>query len=81
MKKISDVYIKKDYLILIIYVDGEKRMFDVGELLQYPMFKSLLDYTIFKTIKVSIDKITIEWENGVDLSPEDLYENSIVINK
>ena len=43
--------------------------------LKYECFKELKNYEIFK--KVHPRGVTIEWENGVDVNPDDLYYNSI----
>ena len=60
--KAIDVKILDNYEIEILFDNQEKRIFDVK-----PYFK-------FKKVKVS--GLSIEWENGADICPDELYNNS-----
>lgn len=42
------------------------------QFLDFGVFKRLKDYNAFKKVRVSFD--TIEWESGIDLDPEFVYE-------
>lgn len=42
-------------------------------------YKRLKEYEYFKKVKISETGITIEWENGEDIAPENLYYNSNTI--
>ena len=41
-------------------------------ILDFGVFQQIKDYDAFKRVRVSFD--TIEWECGVDLDPEYVYE-------
>ena len=63
-----------NYKILLTFVNGEKRQFDLNPYLDKGIFKELRDISIFNTVKVSFD--SIEWENEADIDPEILYQYS-----
>ena len=63
---------------LILSFENEKRIFDLNPLLDWGRFSELKDINIFKKVHISFD--TIEWDNGLDLDPEYLYEQSEKIN-
>jgi hypothetical protein len=71
---IKDVKPLKDYKLIITFENGEVKIFDVKPYLDTGMFKDLRDIKIFNAVKVSFD--TIEWGNGLDIDPEEVYENS-----
>jgi len=63
-----------DYQLDLVFENDECRRFDVKPLLTIGRFSELKDRILFKTVKISFD--TIEWENGLDLDPEYIYEKS-----
>ncbi len=63
-----------DYQLLLTFENGEKRLFDMHEYINKGVFSELSDERLFKTVHISFD--TIEWENGADLDPEILYQDS-----
>ena len=65
---------KEDYIVEIIYENGEQKLFDCKPYLNFGIFNELKDNSIFKTVRISFD--TIEWSNGADICPEELYEMS-----
>lgn len=76
--RIEKVKVLDDYQLLLIYENGEHRIYDMKPNLQFEAFHKLKDYEIFK--KVHAVGETIEWETGEDVSPESLYLNSIKTN-
>jgi hypothetical protein len=61
--------------LLLVYENGERRIFNVTPWLKKGIFKELADEKMFKTVRVSFD--AVEWANGADICPEDLYLDSI----
>ncbi len=60
---------------LRIYFDnGACRLFDATPLLGVGRFSELRESSVFEKVRVSFD--TVEWENGLDLDPEYVYEHS-----
>ena len=67
----------KDYLLEIIFSNGEKRIYDMKKQLERACYKRLKNPAIFNTAKVQ--DITIEWVTGEDICPDEIYNNSIKI--
>ena len=64
-----------DYKLHITFENKEKRIFDVKPYLKDKYFASLKDISKFKTVR--INPITIEWDGGIDICPDELYHNSV----
>ncbi len=60
--------------LIIGFDNGESRLFDLGPLLTVGRFRDLASPEVFRKVRVAFD--TVEWENGLDLDPEYLYERS-----
>lgn len=69
-----DVKPLKNYILEITFNNGEKKIFDVKPYLEYIQFKELKDDKLFKTVKIA--GLSIEWDNGADICPDELYNNS-----
>lgn len=65
---------KEDYTILVEFDNGELRIFDVKPYLNHKAFEELKDIKEFNTVRIS--GLSIEWENGADICPDELYNNS-----
>ena len=63
----------KEYVLSILFDNGESGTLDMKQFLDFGVFKQLKDHNAFKKVRVSFD--TIEWESGIDLDPEFVYEN------
>lgn len=72
--KAIDVKPLKNYELEITFDNGEKKKFDVKPYLEFKAFKELQDEKKFKKVKIS--GLSIEWENGADICPDELYNNS-----
>ncbi|MBU2622617.1 MAG: DUF2442 domain-containing protein [Proteobacteria bacterium] len=64
----------KDFSLNIVLDNGEKRLLDMKPYLDFGVFIKLRDYERFRQARVAFD--TIEWDEGVDLDPEFIYEKS-----
>lgn len=74
---IKDVKPDNDYILHLIFENGEKRKFDMKPYLEIGIFKELKDVSIFNTVHVNFD--TVEWNNKADFDPEILYKYSTKI--
>ena len=63
-----------DHRLILTFDTGERRVFDVTPLLTLGRFRELASPQFFRRVRVAFD--TVEWENGLDLDPEYLYERS-----
>lgn len=52
----------------------KKKQFDVKPYMNFKVFKELEDEKEFKKVKIS--GLSIQWENGADICPDELYNNS-----
>jgi hypothetical protein len=64
----------EEHRLIIEFDNGEFRVFNVKPLLSVGRFSELISQQEFLKAKVAFD--TVEWENGLDLDPEYLYEGS-----
>lgn len=76
---VKDVKVIEPYKILLTFENGEKKIYDMEPNLKYECFKRLENYEKFK--KVHPRKVTVEWEDGEDINPDDLYYNSIKVEE
>lgn len=78
--KITSLKILDDLYMLITFSTGEKRVFDVTPLLEYPVYQPLANREIFNTAKIEHDILT--WQNGdIDISPETVYQKSFAYDE
>ena len=66
-----------DYLLELQYENGEIKIFDVKPYIKGEWYGKLKDISLFQTVKV-VDDWTIEWDEGQDIEPQELYEKSKV---
>ncbi len=64
----------ENYHLLLIFDNGEQRIFDARPLFSFGKFCELSSPSIFNAVRVSFD--TIAWPIGLDIDPEYLYEHS-----
>jgi len=72
---VKEVSPHEDYTLTVIFDNGEAAVLDIKPMLDFGVFGQLKDYDTFKRVHVAFD--TIEWECGVDLDPEFVYEKSV----
>ncbi len=72
---IRQVEPKDDYLLVLTFENGEKRLFDMKPYLDTGIFRELHDVDLFNTVRVSFNSIV--WNNEADFDPEALYEGGL----
>ena len=72
----KQVKVSDNFILEVLFDNNEFKTYDMKRILNEPPYKSLSDENIFKTAQVSEDGMTIEWINGIDICPDELYENS-----
>ena len=72
--KAIDVKVLNKYNIEILFDNGETKILDVTPYFKYKIFRELKEKDNFNKVKVS--GLSIEWENGADICPDELYDNS-----
>jgi hypothetical protein len=71
---ISEVVANQDFSLSIVFETGEMRILDMKPYLDFGVFKRLRDFERFRRVRIAFD--TIEWDDGVDLDPEFVYQKS-----
>ena len=72
--RIKNVKAMDNYCIEITYNNGEKKIYDMKKNLKFDCYKKLNDIVYFKLVKSA--ETTIEWPDGEDMDPNELYDNS-----
>ena len=72
--KAIDVKVLNNYELEIKFDNNERKIFDVKPYFKFKIFNELKNYEEFK--KVQISGLSIEWKNGADICPDELYNNS-----
>lgn len=72
---VKSVTATENYILILVFENGEKRQFDMKPFLDQGIFKELRDPVRFNSVRISFD--TIEWDNEADFDPEVLYSKSI----
>lgn len=71
---VTDVKPLSDYRLIITFETGERKIFDVTPYIKGDWFGKLQDPQIFKTVHPCGN--TVEWIDGQDIAPHELYELS-----
>jgi hypothetical protein len=71
---ITKVQYVTEYKLILTFENGERKMVDLKDRLNGPIFESLRDIDKFKLVYVDSNLGTISWPNGADKAPETLYK-------
>mgnify|MGYP001296189252 CR=1 FL=1 len=74
--RILEVKPMDKYNIRLEYETGEIKIFDVSPYIEGDWFGELSNETYFKTVRLVPGGIGIEWLNGQDIAPHELYDLS-----
>ena len=72
---VKSVKTLKNYKLKLTFMNDEEKVFDMKKYLSHGVFQELKNEKLFRKVHVNFD--SIEWENGADLDPEILYNESI----
>ena len=76
---VVSVECKEDYILSIVFDNGECGLLDMKPYLNLEVFRKMQDPSAFETVHVSFD--TIAWESGADLDPEFVYEKCCIVQQ
>lgn len=71
---VVSVFPLPDYQLKLTFDNGEKKLFDVKPYIIGSWYGELKDPELFGT--VTANGYSVEWKNGQDICPDDLYYNS-----
>ncbi|NLI93616.1 MAG: DUF2442 domain-containing protein [Peptococcaceae bacterium] len=77
--KIVKVEPMDEYKLRLSYETGEVRVFDVLPYIAGDWFEELKNKDYFRTVRVISGGYGIEWSNGQDIAPHELYEMSTLL--
>lgn len=66
----------ENYKLWIKFENGETKIFDMEKYIQQKFYQRLKERKYFENVKIAGN--TIEWENGEDVAPENLYYDNIL---
>lgn len=61
----------------LTYETGEVKLFDVSPYVSGSWYGELKNESYFKTVRILPGGTGIEWSNGQDIAPHELYECSV----
>ena len=73
--RISEVTAIDGHKLKLLFDNGERRIYDCSELLNFGVFQELQDEIYFKQAKVSDG--TVVWPHEQDICPDTLYLGSM----
>lgn len=73
--KLKEATALDNYNLLLLFSNGEKKLFDFTENLSHPYYKDLQSPALFKSVTVNDGEL--EWASGQDFCPHMLYEKSV----
>ena len=68
---------QKDYSVIVTFETGEVKKFDVKPYICGEWFGQLNDAEFFNTVRPCGN--TVEWADGQDIAPHELYDLSVAI--
>jgi hypothetical protein len=75
--KIINLETISGYKLKLYYDTGEEKIFDVSPYIQGDWYGRLKDEAYFKTVHILPGGIGIEWADGQDIAPHELYDASV----
>jgi len=74
--KIKNVIPLDDMMLVVEFISGEKKQYDVKPLMdKWSVFKDLQKNSSFKHVKVDAGGYGIVWNEDIDLSCDELWDN------
>lgn len=78
--KVKSVNPLNDYKLSVIFAEGVTKIYDVKPLFQkWAIFNALKDVTLFINVKVDQGGYGVIWNDDIDLSCDELYENGVTV--
>lgn len=77
--KVRKVSALPEHLLKVQFDEGETKIYDVSILFdRLPEFRALQDPEIFNKVTVDIGGYGVIWNDNLDLSSDELWENGIL---
>ena len=69
---IKKVVALDNHLLAVDFDNGESGILDMKPFLNFGIFRRLMEQNAFNQVRIAFD--TIEWDSGIDIDPEFVYE-------
>lgn len=79
--KLTKVEAMPDLRLRLFYETGEVKIFDVAPYATGTWYGQLKDEGYFSAVQLLPGGTGIEWPEGQDIAPHELYENSVTVKK
>lgn len=66
-----------DHILSIEFSNHEVKRYDISKLFEKPMFKPLKNPHFFRSFKVDVGGYGLVWNDEIDISEHELWQNSI----
>lgn len=78
--KIKRVLPKEDLIVEVEFENQTKKIYDVKKVMnKWSIFKKLKEKELFEKVKVDVGGYGISWNEDIDLSCEEIWENGEII--
>lgn len=71
---VKKVQATPDYLLRLVFFDGNRKVFNFSPMLEKPFYQALNDVSFF--VKAKSDGCGVVWNDNLDIAPSYLYEHS-----
>jgi len=79
--KILEVIPMPEMCLLLKYENGEVKQFDVSPYATGSWYGELRQKSYFNSVRLLAGGVGIEWPDGQDISPHELYEQSVTVSE
>lgn len=78
--KIVEVKAKDNFILIAKFDNGIKKEYDIKIMMnKFEVFKELNNENLFKSVKVDVGEYGISWNENIDLSSEEIWENGKIV--
>lgn len=78
--KIVEVKPKDNFILIVKFENGIEKQYDIKILMnKFEVFKELNNELLFKKVKLDVGGYGISWNENIDLSSEEIWNNGIEI--
>ena len=75
--RLTSVKAMPNMILALTYETGERKLFNVAPYADGSWYGQLRDKSYFQTVRMLPGGTGIEWNDGQDISPHELYECSV----
>ena len=73
--KIKSTLVFDSHTLIVEFDNNEKKKYDVSQLFDKEMFSPLKNPVLFKSVKIEQGGYAVSWNNQIDISEYELWNN------